>query len=95
MLTVATSVAWSTALGLPFSMIPSRSPPVAVAVAGMLFGASYLIREFSPFLLPAVLAAVFLLRYSWRRIGLLAGAAVATAARAKSYHDATPSFEKW
>ena len=55
-------------------------PTASVVVAGMLFGASYLIREFSPFLLPAVIAAVFLLRYSWRRIALLAGAAVATAA---------------
>jgi hypothetical protein len=38
-----------------------------------------LIRELSPILVPAVIAAVWLLRYPWRRIALLAGAAVATA----------------
>jgi hypothetical protein len=55
-------------------------PTVAVAAAGVLFGASYLIREFSPILLPAVFVAVVLLRFSWRRVALLAGAAIATAA---------------
>jgi hypothetical protein len=54
-------------------------PLASVVAAGVLFGSSYLIREFSPFLLPAVVAAVVLLRYSWRRAALLAGAAVATA----------------
>ena len=54
-------------------------PTAAVAVAGILFGASYLIREFSPILLPAVVVAVVLLRLSWRRIALLACAAIATA----------------
>jgi hypothetical protein len=54
-------------------------PPVAVVCAGLLFGWTYLIREFSPFLLPAVAAALVLLRYSVRRILLLAGVALATA----------------
>ncbi|MGH3041168.1 MAG: glycosyltransferase family 39 protein, partial [Gaiellaceae bacterium] len=54
-------------------------PTAAVVTAGVLFGASYLIREFSPILLPAVIAAVVLLRFTWRRIALLAGAAIATA----------------
>jgi hypothetical protein len=52
---------------------------VATVVAGVLFGWSYLIREFSPVLLPAVIVAVFLLRYPLRRMALLAGAAVVTA----------------
>ena len=55
------------------------APTVAVLCAGVLFGWTYLIRELSPVLLPAVIAAVWLLRYPWRRIALLAGAAVATA----------------
>ena len=46
--------------------------------AGTLFGASYLVREFSPLLLPAVVAAVVLLRYPVRRVALVAGAALAT-----------------
>lgn len=55
-------------------------PAVAVAGAGALFGWAYLAREASPILLPAVAAAVVLLRYSARRILLLGGAALATAA---------------
>jgi hypothetical protein len=54
-------------------------PPAAVVCAGMLFGLSFLIREFSPFLLPAVVVAVVLLRFSWRRVALLAGVAIAMA----------------
>ena len=51
----------------------------AVVCAGVFFGWSYLIREFSPVLLPAVVAGVFLLHYPWRRVVLLVGAAVTTA----------------
>jgi hypothetical protein len=58
-----------------------RLPAVAVMAAGVLFGWTYLIRDFSPlFLLPAVVAAVFLLRFSVRRVALLAGVALATCA---------------
>ncbi|MGH3113209.1 MAG: hypothetical protein ACRDOP_07060, partial [Gaiellaceae bacterium] len=56
-----------------------RAATVAVASAGVLLGWTYLIREFSPILLPAVIAALVLLRYTWRRVLLLAGAAIATA----------------
>jgi hypothetical protein len=45
--------------------------------AGLLFGWTYLIREFSPVLLPAVVAAVVLLRYPLRRVALLVGATLA------------------
>ncbi|HSE80807.1 MAG TPA: hypothetical protein VLA87_03805 [Gaiellaceae bacterium] len=55
-------------------------PTAAVVCGGVLLGWSYLVREFSPILLPAVIALVLLLRYPLRRIVLLAGAAVATAA---------------
>jgi 4-amino-4-deoxy-L-arabinose transferase-like glycosyltransferase len=55
-------------------------PTVAVVCGGVLLGWSYLIREFSPILLPAVIAVVLLLGYSLRRVALLAGAALATAA---------------
>jgi hypothetical protein len=59
----------------------SRSwmPTVAVVCGGVFLGWSYLVREFSPILLPVVVALVLLLRYPLRRIALLAGAAVATA----------------
>jgi hypothetical protein len=50
-----------------------RLPAVAVVCAGVLFGWTYLIREFSPFLIPAVAVALVLLRYSVRRVALLAG----------------------
>jgi hypothetical protein len=55
------------------------APTVFVVGAGILFGWTYLIREFSPVLLPAVLAAVGLLRYPLRRVAALVGAALATA----------------
>jgi hypothetical protein len=57
-----------------------RRKDLSAAIAGVLFGATYLIREFSPILLPAVVAAVLLLRYPPRRMLILAGAALATAA---------------
>lgn len=53
-------------------------PTLSVAVAGVLFGWTYLIREYSPILVVAVAAAVVLLRYPVRRIALLVGAALAT-----------------
>lgn len=52
----------------------------AAAVAGFFFGWTYLIREFSPVLLPAVLIALALLRYSKARVAILAGTAGLTAA---------------
>ena len=58
----------------------SRARTVAVVCAGVLLGWSYLVREFSPILLPAVVALVLLLRYPLRRVALLAGVAVGTAA---------------
>jgi 4-amino-4-deoxy-L-arabinose transferase-like glycosyltransferase len=60
---------------------PSKSwlPTVAVVCGGVLLGWSYLVREFSPILLPAVVALVLLLGYSLRRVALLAGVALATA----------------
>jgi hypothetical protein len=54
-------------------------PTVAVVCGGVLLGWSYLVREFSPILLPAVVALVLLLRYPLRRAALLAGVALATA----------------
>ena len=51
-----------------------------VVFAGVFLGWTYLVREFSPVLLPVVLVAVWLLRYPLRRVALLAGAAAATAA---------------
>jgi hypothetical protein len=83
--TVATA---TITVGFFFLILGGRrieSVPRVVAIAaplgaGVFFGWSYLIREFSPILLPAVAAGVFLLRYPWRRIVLLAGAAVTTAA---------------
>jgi hypothetical protein len=54
-------------------------PTAAVVCGGILLGWSYLVREFSPILLPAVVALVLLLRYPLRRVALLAGVAVATA----------------
>ena len=60
-----------------------RSSPWAawiVVCAGFFFGWTYLIREFSPILIPTVIAAALLLGYSLRRLGLLAAAAVATGA---------------
>ncbi len=63
-------------------LAPNSRPwtgPTAALCAGVLFGWSYLIREFSPVLLPAVVIAVVLLHYPWRRLGVLAAGAVATA----------------
>ncbi|HEV2950522.1 MAG TPA: glycosyltransferase family 39 protein, partial [Actinomycetota bacterium] len=51
---------------------------VCALAAGVFFGWSYLIREFSPILLPAVAVAVVLLRYPLRRLGLVLGAAFLT-----------------
>ncbi|MGH7480829.1 MAG: hypothetical protein ACRELV_01635 [Longimicrobiales bacterium] len=53
-------------------------PTVAAAGAGVFFGWTYLIREFSPILLPAVAAAVLILRYPLRRAAVVVGAAFAT-----------------
>ncbi|MGH3038128.1 MAG: hypothetical protein ACRDLZ_01775 [Gaiellaceae bacterium] len=60
----------------------SRSwvPTVAVVCGGILLGWSYLVREFSPILLPVVVALVLLLHYPLRRVALLAGAAIGTVA---------------
>jgi hypothetical protein len=68
-------------IGAPGSEAPSRRwlPTVAVVCAGVLLGWSYLVREFSPILLPVVVALVLLLHYPLRRIALLAGVALATA----------------
>jgi hypothetical protein len=46
-------------------------------LAGLFFGWTYLIREFSPLLLPTVVAAVVLLGYSLRRLALLVGGVLA------------------
>jgi hypothetical protein len=54
-------------------------PTVFALCAGVLFGWTYLIREFSPILVPAVLAGTVLLRYPVRRTAALVGAALATA----------------
>jgi hypothetical protein len=64
----------------PWQRASARRKDVVAALAGVLFGATYLIREFSPILLPAVVAAVLLLRYPPRRILVLSGAALAAAA---------------
>jgi hypothetical protein len=56
-----------------------RLATLAVLLAGVLFGWTYLVRELSPILLPAVVAAVVLLHYPLRRVLVLAGAALATA----------------
>jgi hypothetical protein len=55
-----------------------RIRTVSLVCAGVLFGWAYLIREFSPVLLPTVIAAFVLLRYRARQIPVLAGAALAT-----------------
>jgi hypothetical protein len=60
-------------------------PMLFVLGAGFLFGWSYLVREFSPILVPAVVAAVVLLRFPVRRVLLLAGAAAATASLELAY----------
>lgn len=55
-----------------------RIGTASLVCAGVLFGWAYLIREFSPVLLPTVIAAFVLLRYRARQIPVLAGAALAT-----------------
>jgi hypothetical protein len=55
-----------------------RAANVYALCAGALFGWTYLVREFSPILLPAVAAAMVLLRYPVRRALVVAGAAFAT-----------------
>jgi hypothetical protein len=63
-------------LGAQEGRLSARWLSAAAVAAGLLLGWTYLIREFSPVLLPAVIAAVLLLRYPPRRILLVAGAAV-------------------
>jgi len=53
-------------------------PRGAVLAAGFFFGWTYLIRDFSPILTPTVVAAALVLHYPWRRLGLMAAAAVTT-----------------
>jgi hypothetical protein len=60
--------------------LTGRWPAVAAVTSGVFFGWTYLIREFSPILAPAVIAALILLRYPWRRALLVVVAALATAA---------------
>jgi hypothetical protein len=57
---------------------PRWTSTAAAAAAGVVLGWTYLIREFSPILLPAVIAAVLLFRLPLRRVLVLTGAAVAT-----------------
>jgi hypothetical protein len=54
------------------------APTALVACAGVLLGWSYLVREFSPILLPVVVALAVLLRFPPRRAAVLAGTAFAT-----------------
>jgi hypothetical protein len=54
-------------------------PVFALVGAGVLFGWTYLIREFSLFLIPAGVASIFLLGHSFRRFALVGGVALATA----------------
>lgn len=56
----------------------TRLPVVIAGVAGFVLGWTYLIREFSPILLPSVIVAVVLLRYPLRRVIVLVAAAVVT-----------------
>jgi len=53
-------------------------PRGAVIAAGFFFGWTYLIRDFSPILIPTVVAAALVLHYPWRRLGLMAATAVTT-----------------
>jgi hypothetical protein len=66
--------------GLAAQRPSPRAARISVVCAGVFFGWTYLIREFSPVLLPTVIAAALLLGYSLRRLGLLVAAAVATGA---------------
>ena len=54
------------------------APTVLVACAGVLLGWSYLVREFSPILLPVAVALAVLFRFPPRRAAVLAGTAFAT-----------------
>jgi hypothetical protein len=56
------------------------STTALVIGAGILFGWTYLVREFSPILLPAVIATVVFLGYRLRALAFLAATAVATLA---------------
>jgi hypothetical protein len=53
-------------------------PTFLIVCGGVLLGWSYLVREFSPLLLPVVVAVLLLLHYPPRRIAVLAGTALAT-----------------
>ena len=65
--------------------LAGRWPLVAAAGAGALFGWTYLIREFSPILAPAVIAALVLLRYPPRRMLVVGAAAGVTASTELAY----------
>jgi hypothetical protein len=56
----------------------SRAAPAFAVGAGVLFGWAYLIREFSPLLLPAMVVAMVLLRYRTRQIVAVAAATLVT-----------------
>lgn len=65
-------------LARPDGPLSTRWGTVVAGISGFLFGYTYLIREFSPFLAPTVLLALFLSRYTWRRTGVfVVGAVVA------------------
>jgi hypothetical protein len=55
---------------------PRWKPLLFVAAAGVFFGWTYLIREFSVILIPAVAGAVLILRSGWRRVLILCAAAL-------------------
>jgi hypothetical protein len=54
------------------------APTVLVVCAGVLLGWSYLVREFSPILVPVVVALVVLLRFPPRRTAILVGTTLTT-----------------
>ena len=56
----------------------SRGATAFLLGAGVFFGWAYLIREFSPLLLPGMVIAMVLLRYGKRQIAALAAATLAT-----------------
>jgi hypothetical protein len=57
----------------------SRGASLAAVCGGVLFGWTYLVRDFSPILVPVVVVAIVLLRYPARRAVLLGATALATA----------------
>jgi hypothetical protein len=60
---------------------PSRRRADAVVVlSGVLFAATYLVREFSPVLAPTVIAVLLLYRYDLRRVGILLASVLVTGA---------------